>query len=114
MRIEEFLIKLNTAPHDIQFSELIALIDSHYQFTPTAFHNGDVLNAAGQNAGSCKIFSFAQLHNFTKEQTLMCFGDYYRVDVLQNPLASDHQNIRNFMCFGWGAIRFLGTALVRQ
>jgi hypothetical protein len=42
---------------------------------------------------------------------LNCFGEYYRTDVLQHPDAIDHQNIRNFIRFGWDGVRFDGAAL---
>ena len=86
-------------------------MDENYEFTPSAFRNGELQNAAGQNSGSCKIFSFAKLQKLSAEKTLQCFGDYYRVDVLQNPQATDHQNIRNFIEFGWNGIDFEGSAL---
>ena len=38
-------------------------------------------------------------------------GDYYRVDVLQHPDATDHQNIRQFIQYGWAGITFEGCAL---
>lgn len=109
--MNEFLARLNSAPERIEFSEVIALIDALYEFTPTTFSNGALLNEAGKNSGSCKIFSFALLHGLSAQQTLACFGAYYRHDVLQNPHASDHQNIRNFMQTGWAGIQFSGTAL---
>jgi HopJ type III effector protein len=99
-------------PNTLEFTQVINHIDAHYHFTPTAFQNGELHNAANQNNGSCKIFSFAKSQQLTKEQTLQLFGDYYRKDVLQNPDATDHQNIRNFMKFGWDGIRFEGEALV--
>lgn len=105
------LDQLEKAPQSIQFAEVIAFIDSHYDFTPTRFTNGNTVNEAGQNNGSCKIFSFAKLQGLTKEQTLALFGDYYRKDVLENPEGSDHQNIRNFIQFGWEGIRFEEVAL---
>jgi hypothetical protein len=111
MLLNEFLSRLANRPLDITFTHTIAVIDANYTFTATAFRNGELQNEAGQNSGSCKLFSFAQLHKLTKEQTLACFGDYYRIDVLQNPTANDHQNIRNFMQFGWGGIEFSGQAL---
>jgi hypothetical protein len=43
-------------PDTITFSEVIAYIDTHYDFTPTRFVNGETVNEAGQNNGSCKIF----------------------------------------------------------
>lgn len=103
--------KINQAPETITFSEVIAHIDEHFDFTPTRFTNGTAVNEAGQNNGSCKIFSFAKLRGLTQTQTLSLFGDYYRVDVLGNPEGTDHQNIRNFIQHGWEGIKFDGEAL---
>ena len=61
--LESFIDRLRSAPDTIRFPETIALIDALYEFTPTAFRNGDVRNEAGQNSGSCKIFAFAQLQS---------------------------------------------------
>ncbi len=105
------LDKIHNSPESISFTEVIAHIDSEYYFTPTRFVNGNTVNEAGQNNGSCKVFSFAKLNNFNKGQTLILFGDYYRIDVLSNPEGSDHQNIRNFMKSGWEGIKFEGVAL---
>lgn len=109
--LEKFIEQLNTAPESVQFQDTIALIDSRYEFTPTAFRNGDVHNEAGQNSGSCKIFAFAALHSLPVSQTLACFGGFYRDDVLRHPDADNHQNIRNFMRTGWEGIAFQGEAL---
>ncbi len=106
MALEPFLQKLKDSPESIEFNDTMSIIDSLYVFTPTSFRNGDVVNEAGQNSGSCKIFSFARLHNLTSEQTLACFGSYYRDDVLNHPDNRDHQNIRNFMKTGWSGIEF--------
>jgi hypothetical protein len=109
--MKQFLQALATAPEDIAFSETIAVIDTNYDFTPTAFKNGELLNEAGQNNGSCKLFSFARLHGLTQLQTLQCFGAFYHNDVLKNPQGTDHQNIRNFIRFGWDGVVFQGNAL---
>ena len=98
-------------PESLQFKEIIAYIDEHYDFTPTAFKNGNTMNEAGQNNGSCKVFSFAKLQGLSKEQTLPLFCEFYREDVLKNPEGTDHQNIRNFMENGWDGIVFEGEAL---
>jgi len=111
MQLTEFLNKVSKNPQQLNFADTIAIIDSHYDFTPTAFRNGELYNEAGQNSGSCKIFSFADMHQLSQLQTLHCFGDYYRVDVLQKPDASDHQNIRNFIRFGWDGVDFADAAL---
>ena len=106
MTLESFLQKLKDCPENIEFNDTMSIIDSLYIFTPTSFKNGGLVNSAAQNSGSCKIFSFARLHNLTPEQTLACFGSYYRNDVLKHPENSAHQNIRNFMKTGWTGIEF--------
>ena len=114
MLLSDFLTKLNTQPETIEFTDTMAVIEANYTFSETAFTNGQQSNAAGENSGSCKIFSFAQLNGLTEQQTLACFGIYYRNDVLGNPDASDHQNIRQFMINGWSGIRFYSAPLVSK
>ncbi len=46
---------------------------------------------AGQNNGSCKIFAFGLAQDLSPEQTLACFGQFYRNDVLGFPENTDHQ-----------------------
>lgn len=111
MSLTTFLQRLRETPERIEFADTIAAIESHYEYTPTAFRNGEVENAAGQNGGSCKIFAFAKLQDLSESETLACFGRYYREDVLQHPDANDHQNIRNFMRSGWSGVAFEGDAL---
>lgn len=108
------LEQLQNAPETIQFKEVIAFIDEQYHFTPTKFTNGKTVNEADQNNGSCKVFSFSKINNLSKEQTLSLFGDFYREDVLKNPEETDHQNIRNFIEFGWDGISFEGEALTKK
>ena len=110
--INIFIEKLKKTPETISFPETIAVIEENYNFTPTAFQNGTQVNAAGENSGSCKLFSFAKLQNLSRAETLACFGAYYFEDVLKNPDENDHQNIRNFMKLGWDGISFEGEALV--
>ena len=105
-KIENFLEKLKKSPEIITFPETIAVIEENYNFTPTAFKNGNQYNTSGENSGSCKLFSFAKLQNLSKDETLACFGSYYFEDVLRNPDATDHQNIRNFIKSGWEGIQF--------
>lgn len=106
------LEKIKKNPTEIGFQEIIGFIDEKYIFTPTKFKNGETVNEAGQNSGSCKIFSFAKLNNLGINETLACFGDYYRKDVLGNPEGVDHQNIRNFIKYGWEGIEFESEALL--
>ncbi len=114
MTLDSFLKKLNETPQEVAFTDTMAVVEALYDFTPTAFQNGDLHNEAGQNSGSCKLFSFAKLQNFSVEQTLACFGDFYRKDVLENPDATNHQNIRNFIKTGWEGISFKGAALTEK
>lgn len=113
MTLEQFLNSLQQADKlkAVQFQDTINVIDQNYNFTPCAFQNGSQHNAAGQNNGSCKILAFALLNHLTVEQTLNCFGEYYRKDVLQHPDKDDHQNIRNLITHGLKGLQFEGNAL---
>ncbi|USD66935.1 HopJ type III effector protein [Vibrio sp. SCSIO 43136] len=111
MELDKFLSQLTSEPSSIEFEQTMASIDANYEFTPTAFANGETHNQANQNNGSCKIFAFASKHQLSVEHTLHCFGKFYRQDVLENPSNDDHQNIRNFMVTGWDGIQFEGEAL---
>ncbi len=114
MLLQDFLNKLSNTPEQVEFADTMAVIEANYEFKATAFNNGQQKNAEGENAGSCKIFSFAQLNKLSEAQTLACFGTYYRDDVLAHPDAQDHQNIRQFMINGWAGIDFAGTALTAK
>ena len=94
----------------IKFSDVITLIDSLYNHTPTAFKNGEAFNEASQNQGSAKVFSFAKLNDLSADDTLLLFAEHYQA-VLASPEATDHQNIRQFMANGWDGIAFEGVAL---
>ena len=109
--LTSFAAQLNDNPESVAFSDTMTLIDELYNFTPTKFTNGDLINEQGQNSGSCKLFAFAKLNDLSADHTLTCFGTYYRNDVLENPEGDDHQNIRNFMKSGWEGISFEGFAL---
>jgi len=98
----------------VDFAVVMKVIEENYNFTPVAFRNGNTNNAENTNNGSCKVFSFAKLHNLSAQATLNAFGDYYMVDVLQHLENDDHQNIRNFMEFGWDGIEFTGDALTER
>ena len=97
----------------ITFKEVIEFIETYYQHQPTAFKNGEAYNEATQNQGSAKVFSFAQLNNLSKEDTLYLFAEHYQA-VLNTPNGTDHQNIRQFMANGWEGIAFEGQALTAK
>lgn len=111
MTLDTFLATLSSQPEVIEFNDTIAVIDHYYQFTASAFKNGQQNNAAGENSGSCKIFTFANINALSEKQTLACFGRYYRQDVLTSPEGVDHQNIRQFMLSGWAGVSFERCAL---
>jgi hypothetical protein len=111
--VNDFLQRVKSG-QTVEFQETMVFIAEHYHYQPTEFSNGlqqPLVNEAGRNEGSCKIFAFAKLQQLTVEQTLALFGDYYRQDVLGNPSGNDHQNIRHFMRDGWEGIAFKGEAL---
>ena len=111
MEYDQLLRSLKDNTDEIEFNEVIELIDDMYDFTPVKFINGELVNEPGQSSGSCKIFAFAKRTRLSEQQTLHCFGSYYRDDVLKNPDNMDHPNIRNFMKTGWGGIEIEGTPL---
>ena len=109
--IKSLLQQIKERPETLDFEQVLSTIDAYYQYTPRQFDNGPLDNPAGSNEGSCRIFAFAILYGLSEQQTLACFGRFYREDVLANPKGDSHQNIRQFMQTGWGGIRFSGSAL---
>tara|TARA_R110002072_G_scaffold140765_9_gene285262 strand:- start:24826 stop:25182 length:357 start_codon:yes stop_codon:yes gene_type:complete len=114
MTPEQFLANLSEHPEAIQFTDTMAVVDANYNFTPCKFINGDLTNEANQNNGSCKLLAFAKLHMISKDETLHCFGDYYRQDVLAHPNNTDHQNIRNLMLYGLEGVLFESAPLTQK
>lgn len=110
MSVENFIKQLKEEPAKISFTQTMAMIDENYMFFPVAFTNAELVNQAGENNGSCKIFYFGLLHQLLKQQTLNCFGEYYQ-EVLQDPEGEGHRNIRNFINSGWNGIEFQAAAL---
>lgn len=114
MTLQEFKQKLTSQPENVEFTEVMQVVEDLYSFAPTSFKNGELTNNSDQNNGSCKLFAFAKDQDFNKEETLSCFGAYYRKDVLKHPDAADHQNIRNFMKFGWDGVKFTDNPLQKK
>ena len=114
MLLSAFLTKVH-ASEQVSFNETLAVIAENYHYQAVEFWNGlgedRLINAPGQNEGSCRVFAFAQLQQLTQAQTLNLFGDFYWQDVLNHPGASDHLNIRNFIKYGWDGIDYKGVAL---
>jgi len=112
MTLTDFLTQIEQQEENIEFEQVMQIIKDNYHYQPTTFTNGVLVNEAATNEGSCKIFYFAQLNELNQQQTLACFGRYYREDVLANPTGSDHGNIRNFIKTGWQGIEFNTVALL--
>lgn len=111
MELNSFLAKLNTEPELVEFTDTISAIETTYDYTASTFTNGNVTNEAGQNEGSCKIMAFALLNKLSEEQTLHCFGKYYREEVLNDADGDSHQNIRQFIKNGFNGLKFENEAL---
>lgn len=118
MNLAELIEKIKNQPDTIVFNDVIYVIATRYDYTPSRFTNGigadQVVNEAGKNEGSCKLFGFAKLNGLDESETLACFGSYYRDDVLKHPDGSDHANIRTFMRHGWSGIHFDQPPLVAK
>ena len=112
--VENFLDRLRQGQR-VSFTETQNLIARHYHYTPVGFATGfgaeRVENAPRTNEGSCKILFFAMLQKLDPNQTLYLFGDYYWIDVLNDPHGDNHRNLRNFMRHGWDGVDFFGAAL---
>ncbi len=96
-----------------QFEDVLNYINQYYYYTPTAFNNGKLYNAENENAGSCRVFALAQLHNLSAADTLSLFAEHYK-SVIANPIGTDHQNIRQFKKYSWAGISFKGHALTAK
>ncbi len=98
---------------DYAFSETLAFVTAHYDYQPSAFRNGEVENAAGQNEGSCKTLGLALLEGLSKDEALRAFGEHYR-SVLATPQGSDHSNIRALLEHGLEGVTFERAPLTRK
>lgn len=115
MTLDNLMTLLQTKPDSMEFQDVMTFIADSYVYTPTRFTNGLgddlIVNAAGENEGSCKIFALGQMLGLSEQQTLACFGKFYREDVLSDPQGTDHMNIRTFIRHGWPGIHFDSPAL---
>ncbi|CAN0601345.1 unnamed protein product, partial [Ectocarpus sp. 12 AP-2014] len=78
------------------FDDTLALIERHFDYQPVGFHNGPLFNAAGENAGSCRVFALGQYCNLNEADTLSLFSQHYQ-QVLNDPTGDSHGNIRQFI-----------------
>ncbi len=105
-KTNKIIDQVKQSSSEIDFAEVIDAVDSDWDYTPTSFTNGEIVNDAGTNEGSCKILALAKHFELNQDQTVALFGHYYRDDVLGNPDGDDHGNIRNFMKTGWDGVSF--------
>ncbi|MDH0746182.1 HopJ type III effector protein [Pseudomonas sp. GD03842] len=98
---------------DHAFADTLAFIAAHYDYQPQAFTNGPVVNAAGQNEGSCKTLGLALLEGLSDEEALLAFGEHYR-SVVATPEGNDHGNIRALMAHGLTGVKFSAQPLTRK
>ena len=97
---EVFNANVEMDADELKFEDVMDLIDKHYEVGLIEFKNGDIVNKQGENEGSAKLLSYAALAELDKDTTLKLWGQYYR-EVLADPKGDSHQNIRNFMKYGW-------------
>ena len=109
--LQDFRARLRHHQH--RFADTLAFIEAHYNYQPSAFSNGAVENAAGQNEGACRLLALALLEGLSLEDTLHGFAEHYQ-SVLANPTGSDHANIRALMDTGLSGVRFAQPALTRK
>ena len=109
--LNDFRASLRSGEH--VFADTLAFIAEHYDYQPSAFRNGAVESAAGQNEGSCKTLGLALLEGLSLEETLRAFGEHYRA-VLANPSGNDHANIRALQDTGLGGVQFAQQPLKRK
>lgn len=106
-KLEDFISKVK-AGISVDFSETMNIIHACYEYSPVRFSNGFgadcLINEAGTNEGSCRLFYFARLHQLDSIETLHLFGSYYYDDVLSHPDGQDHRNIRTFIRYGWAGV----------
>ena len=105
------LEKLNN--NEIIFADVLAFIDDNYNYTPTAFTNGNQENAIDQNQGSAKVLAFAKLNDYTENDTLKLFAEHYKA-VIKTPNGTDHNNIRQFIQNGWNGVSFENDVLTKK
>merc|ERR1719329_880238 len=79
------------------------MIDTNYDYFEVPFTNGEITNAANENVGSSKIFSFALMTGMNEAAALKLFGEIY---TGLDPNGTDHPNIRSFAQNGWAGISF--------
>ncbi len=97
----------------IYFKEVLSIIDAEYDYIPSIFRNGNKINNASENPGSAKVLYFGKINNISKDDTLFLFAEHYE-SVLEDPDGNSHQNIREFLQYGWEHVYFESPVLFKK
>ena len=57
--ITQLLTKVASQSDTVEFSEVMQVITDNYQYTPTRFSNGELINEIGTNEGNLAFLTFA-------------------------------------------------------
>jgi hypothetical protein len=112
MTQEMYLEELRSGAQ-MQFDDLMTLIDENYTNKEASFTNGDLQNTINENQGSAKLFCFGAIHQLTQLEVLHCFGEHYQA-VLNDSKGDSHANIRNFITYGWEGLKFDSPVLIKK
>lgn len=113
MTLQDLLAKVYQDPKALVFADVLATIETEFEYTPAAFTNGTLQNGPTENQSSCKVFAFAHQAGLSETHTLALFAEHYQT-VLNEPDGISHQNIRSFMENGWKGISFQHTPLKKK
>ncbi|WP_320827676.1 HopJ type III effector protein [Reinekea sp.] len=111
--LQQLLAAVYEQPESLVFDQVLNAINAEFDFSPTAFSNGELRNSAEQNQGSCQVLSFAHQAGLSQTHTLSLFAEHYRA-VLADPGGSNHANIRQFIQRGWRGVSFAQTPLTKR
>jgi hypothetical protein len=75
--VKEFAERVR-AGAEVNFADVIKMLDEHYNYFAVSFTNGNIVNKANENTGSAKIFSFGLMTRMDEATTLRMFGEIYR------------------------------------
>ena len=112
MKLKKMILK-KLDNNEIVFVDVLSYIEDNYNYTPSAFTNGNQEKTVDQNQGSAKVLAFAKLNNYTENDTLKLFAEHYKA-VLETPNGTDHNNIRQFMENGWDGVSFQNEVLTKK
>jgi len=111
--LQQLLGAVYERPESLIFSQVLDAIATEFDFSPSAFTNGELKNSAEQNQGSCQVLSFAHQAGLSQTHTLSLFAEHYRA-VLADPTGTNHANIRQFIERGWRGVSFAQTPLTKR